>query len=277
MRLPFTKMHGLGNDFVVIEQVTNPVYLSTKQIQKMSDRNTGIGFDQLIYVEAPLRPDVDFHYRVFNADGGEVEHCGNGARCLYRFIRDRRLTWKKTIRVSTETDTILEMTQASQGLVSVTMQEPEFSTNQIPRTENLLNQLHALEIDGSEMDVGLVSVGNPHCVLLVDDIKRAPVVELGIQIRQHHWFPEQVNVGFMEVINPTRIKLRVFERGVGETLACGTGACAAIAIGRQQGWLDERVKVELNGGDLQLLWKGKDNQMIMTGPAETVFEGTINI
>ena len=277
MRLAFTKMHGLGNDFAVIEQVTNPVYLSAKQIQKISDRNTGIGFDQLIYVEAPLRPDVDFHYRVFNADGTEVEHCGNGARCLYRFVRNRRLTWKKTIKVSTETDIVLEMTQAGQGLVSVTMQEPMFSTEQIPRTANIKDQLHPLEIEGKGFDVGLVSVGNPHCVLLVDDIKRAPVVELGIQIRQHHWFPQQVNVGFMEVITPTRIKLRVFERGVGETLACGTGACAAIAIGRQQGWLDERVKVELQGGDLQLLWKGKDNEMIMTGPAETVFEGTINI
>jgi len=277
MRLAFTKMHGLGNDFAVIEQVTNPIYLSTKQINKMSDRNTGIGFDQLIYIEAPLRPDVDFHYRVFNADGSEVEHCGNGARCLYRFVRNNRLTWKKTIKVSTETDTILEMTQASQGLVSVTMQEPQFSTDQIPRTANIYNQLHGLELAGKEFEVGLVSVGNPHCVLLVDDIKRAPVVELGSQIRQHHWFPQQVNVGFMEVITPTRIKLRVFERGVGETQACGTGACAAIAIGRQQGWLDERVIVELQGGDLQLLWKGKDNQMIMTGPAETVFEGTINI
>jgi diaminopimelate epimerase len=270
-------MHGLGNDFAIIEQVTNPVYLSTKQIQKMADRNTGIGFDQLIYIEAPLRPDVDFHYRVFNADGTEVEHCGNGARCLYRFVRNRRLTWKKTIKVSTETDTILEMTQASQGLVSVTMQEPQFSTEQIPRTQGNSNQLHGLEIAGKEFDVGLVSVGNPHCILLVDDIKRAPVVELGNQIRKHHWFPEQVNVGFMEVINPTQIKLRVFERGVGETLACGTGACAAIAVGRQQGWLDERVRVELKGGDLQLLWKGKDNQMIMTGPAETVFEGSINL
>ncbi len=277
MQLSFTKMHGLGNDFMVIEQVTNPIYLSAKQIRKLSDRNLGVGFDQLIYVEAPLRPDVDFHYRVFNGDGTEIEHCGNGARCFYRFIRNKRLTWKKTIKVSTETDTILEMTQSGQGLVSVTMQEPEFTTKQIPKTMNSPNQLHPLEINGKTLDVGLVSVGNPHCVLLVEDISRAPVSELGILIREHKWFPEQVNVGFMEVITPTKIKLRVFERGVGETLACGTGACAAIAVGRQQGWLDERVRVELNGGDLQLLWKGSDNQMVMTGPAETVFEGEIEI
>lgn len=278
MRLHFTKMQGLGNDFVVLDQLSHPSFISRKQINEMSDRQTGIGFDQLIYIEAPVRPDADFHYRVFNADGHEIEHCGNGARCFYRYVRDKRLTWKKTIKVSTEAGGLIEITQAGQGLISVTMEEPQFTSNQIPITQQGDNSsLYALTIKEETFEVGLVSVGNPHCVLLVPDVKVAAVKRIGHLIRHHEFFPEQVNVGFMEVISPTRAKLRVYERGVGETLACGTGACAAFAIGRTQGWLDERIRIELPGGMLQLVWKGEQHRMIMTGPAEIVFEGHIDL
>ncbi len=278
MRLHFTKMHGLGNDFVVLDQVTHPTFISQKQIKEMSNRQLGIGFDQLIFIEAPLRPDADFHYRVFNADGREIEHCGNGARCFYRYVRDKHLTWKKTIKVSTENGALIELTQAGQNLVSVTMEAPQFSSAQIPVTQDQpACTLYPLTVKDETFEVGLVSVGNPHCVLLVSDINAAPVKRVGHLIRHHEYFPQQVNVGFMEVVTPTRAKLRVYERGAGETQACGTGACAAFAIGRTQGWLDERIRVELPGGILHLVWKGQQHQMMMIGPAETVFEGHIDL
>jgi len=277
LRIPFSKMQGLGNDFVVIDQVTNPQYLNTKQIQKLADRHYGIGCDQLIYVEAPMRPDVDFHYRVFNADGHEVEHCGNGARCFYRFVREHQLSWKGRLRVSTETGSVLEMTQGPNGMVCVEMDEPQFNTKQIPVTQQKQQLNYKLKVADEIISVGLVSMGNPHCVILVNDIEKAPVSELGPVIGQHPWFPEGVNVGFMEVLNPVRIKLRVFERGSGETQACGTGACAALAIGRQHGWLDERVRIEQPGGNLQLNWKGAGHRLKMTGSAVTVFEGIIEL
>ncbi len=277
LQIPFSKMQGLGNDFVVIDQVTNPQYLNNKQIKLLSDRHYGVGCDQLIYVEAPVRPDADFHYRVFNADGSEIGHCGNGARCFYRFVKERKLTWKGQIRVSTETGGVLEISQSSHGMVSVEMDEPQFKTSSIPITCEQEKLMYRLVIADESLDIGLVSMGNPHCVILVPDVESAPVNELGPMICQHPWFPEGVNVGFMEVINPVRVKLRVFERGLGETQACGTGACAALAVGRQQGWLDERIRVELAGGHLQLAWKGVGNKLKMTGSATTVFEGIIEI
>ncbi len=277
LKIPFSKMHGLGNDFVVLDHVTNPLFLNAKQIRLLSDRHRGIGCDQLIYVEAPVRPDADFHYRVFNADGTEIEHCGNGARCFYRFVRDKNLTWKGKLRVSTETGAILELSQSSHGMVSVEMEEPLFQTPQIPCTVEKKQTMYSLFVAQENFEVGLVSMGNPHCVILVPDVDSAPVNELGPMICQHPWFPEGVNVGFMEVLNPVKIKLRVFERGVGETQACGTGACAALAVGRQQGWLDERVRVELPGGTLQLAWKGAGHKLRMTGSAVTVFEGEIEL
>ncbi len=278
MRLHFTKMQGLGNDFVVLDQLIHPAFISQKQIKAMAHRQTGIGFDQLIYIEAPVRPDADFHYRVFNADGTEIEHCGNGARCFYRYVRDKRLTWKKTIKVSTAAGGLIEMTQAGQGMVSVTMAAPQFASSQIPITQQgEPTSMYGLTIQEECFNVGLVSVGNPHCVLLVPDVKVAAVKRIGDLIRHHDYFPEQVNVGFLEVVSPSRARLRVYERGVGETLACGTGACAAFAIGRVQGWLDERIHIELPGGSLQLIWKGEQHRMIMTGPAVTVFEGHIHL
>lgn len=278
MRVQFTKMHGLGNDFVVIDQLTQSNFISHKKIKALSDRKRGIGFDQLIFIEAPSVPEADFHFRVFNADGQEIEHCGNGARCFYRYVKDKRLTWKNTIYVSTEMGDLLEMTQAAHGMVTVTMTTPKFRTEQIPVTlEKENDSLYPVQVKNKTYDLGMVSMGNPHCVLLVPDINVAPVKRLGQQLRVHQHFPEQVNVGFMEVVTPTRIKLRVYERGVGETLACGTGACAAVAVGIQQGWLDERARVELPGGHLHIKWKGDNYPMVMTGPARTVFEGAFEL
>jgi len=278
MRVPFTKMHGLGNDFVVLDQLTQNHFIGQKKIKELSDRKRGIGFDQLIFIEPPTTPEVDFNFRVFNADGQEIEHCGNGARCFYRYVRDKRLTWKKNIKVSTELGHVLEMSPAPHGMVSVSMVSPNFKTEQIPITlEQNNNDLIEVTLKNETYELGMVSMGNPHCVLLVPDINVAPVKRLGQQLRIHPHFPEQVNVGFMEVVTPTRVKLRVYERGVGETLACGTGACAAVAVGIQQGWLQERARVELQGGYLHIKWKGDETPMIMTGPAESVFEGHLEL
>ncbi len=278
MRLSFTKMHGLGNDFVVLDQVTQPVYLSQKQIRGLADRHRGIGFDQLIYVEAPIRPDADFHYRVFNADGKEAGHCGNGARCFYRFVRDKQLTWKRRIKVTTEDGSLLDIFHAGPGLVGVEMEGPVFQTPQIPVTMRHHGQhLYQLPVMDDIIEVGLVSVGNPHCIVWVPDIHTAPVRELGPMLCQHAWFPEQVNVSFVELKSRNHVALRVFERGVGETQACGTAACATIAIGRALGWLDEKVRVIQPGGMLQLRWRGQGANMVMIGPAQKVFEGVVEL
>jgi diaminopimelate epimerase len=277
MRLPFTKMHGLGNDFVVLDQVTRPTFLSGKQIRALADRHRGIGFDQLIYVEAPKRPDADFHYRVFNADGREIEHCGNGARCFYRFVRDKQLTWKRRLVVTTESGQLLQMFHVGPGLVGVEMEEPAFATSLIPRTLERTQPLYPLPVLDDVLEVGLVSVGNPHCVVMVPDAGNAPVADLGPVICSHSWFPKQANVSFMEIQSSNRIRLRVFERGVGETEACGTAACAAMAVGRSLGWLDEKVRVWQPGGFLQLSWSGPGQRMTMIGPAVSVFDGEIEL
>lgn len=276
MTLNFTKMHGLGNDFVVIDAINQDVSLSPEQIRFLADRHFGVGCDQLLLVERPTNPNVDFKYRIFNADGGEVEQCGNGARCFARFIHDKGLTQKDDIPVETNTG-IIHLKIESGGDVTVNMGIPRFEPTEIPfEAEQRANQ-YQLQVDGQFWLIGAVSMGNPHAVLHVTNVDGANVEELGAAIESHLRFPNRVNVGFMEVIDRGHIRLRVFERGVGETLACGTGACAAAVIGQQQGLLDQQVTVALPGGKLQIYWAGEGEPVMMTGPASTVFEGQIEL
>ena len=270
----FTKMHGLGNDFMVVDGLHQRFEPDPERIRRLADRHFGIGFDQLLLVEPPDRPGVDFRYRIFNADGGEVGQCGNGARCFARFVRDKGLIERDRIAVST-CGGVLELDICPDGRVSVAMGVPRFGPGDVPLRAEVRSPRYTLTLDGREYGFGAVSMGNPHAVLSVDDVDRAPVRELGPCIERHPRFPEGVNVGFMQIVDRGRIRLRVFERGVGETLACGSGACAAVAVGRLWGWLDAGVVVELPGGELDLRWPGEGKQVIMTGPAVRVFEGEI--
>ena len=280
MLVPFTKMQGLGNDFMVIDLITNQLNLTSAQIRKLSDRHFGVGFDQLLQIEAPSSPDVDFDYRIFNADGEEVEHCGNGARCFARFVNDRGLSDRNPIRVKT-VSRILELELHPDGQVTVNMGRPIFNPADIPfkAAEPASTYQRQLQIGGSsrEIEFSALSMGNPHAVLIVDDIDLAPVAEIGTMLGLHPDFPEGVNVGFMEIDNRQRVKLRVFERGVGETLACGTGACAAMAAGHDRGLLDSSVVFALRGGDLSVSWERDSGAILMRGPAVTVFEGRVEI
>jgi len=280
MLVPFTKMQGLGNDFMVIDLITNQLNLTSAQIRKLSDRHFGVGFDQLLQIEAPSSPDVDFDYRIFNADGEEVEHCGNGARCFARFVHDHGLSDRNPIRVQT-VSRILELELHPDGQVTVNMGRPIFNPADIPfkAAEPASTYRRQLQIgDASrEIEFSALSMGNPHAVLIVDDIDLAPVAEIGKMLGVHPDFPEGVNVGFMEIDNRQRVKLRVFERGVGETLACGTGACAAMAAGHDRGLLDSSVVFALRGGDLSVSWERDSGAILMRGPAVTVFEGRVEI
>ncbi|MDX1915632.1 MAG: diaminopimelate epimerase [Methylophilus sp.] len=276
MKLNFTKMQGAGNDFVVIDSFTQPISLSTAQIKQIANRFFGVGCDQLLMVEKPSTPDVDFRYRIFNADGGEVEQCGNGARCFVRFVVDKGLTQKHEIKVETASG-IITLKLEDNGQVTVNMGAPRFTPAQIPFNAEAQQRQYALELTESEIQISAISMGNPHAVTLVDDVDRAPVDTLGPQIESHARFPKRVNAGFMQVINPHQIKLRVFERGTGETLACGTGACAAAVSGIQLGLLKSPVQVSTRGGQLTIEWAGEDQPVMMTGPAEIVFEGEIEI
>ncbi|MBU0655905.1 MAG: diaminopimelate epimerase [Gammaproteobacteria bacterium] len=274
--LHFTKMHGLGNDFVVLDGIRQQVSLNAAQIRQIADRHFGVGCDQLLLVEAYDRSDADFRYRIFNADGGEVEQCGNGARCFARFVYDQGLTQKTTIPVMTAGGRIvLEIQQ--DGQVTVNMGAPELEPVRIPFISEQRQTLYNLDIAGENHSFVAVSMGNPHAVLQVMDVDTAPVETLGSQLEKHPAFPQRVNVGFMQVLGRNHIRLRVFERGCGETLACGTGACAAVVAGRVQGLLDEQVSVELRGGRLQVQWQGEGQAVWMTGPAETVFRGTLTL
>lgn len=274
MLVRFTKMHGLGNDFMVIDAVSQRVRLTPKIVCRLADRHTGIGFDQLLLVEPPSRPDMDFRYRIFNADGSEVEHCGNGARCFGRFVRERRLTVKDEIHVETARgQAILYLLPDRQ--VDVDMGVPELSPAEIPFTAESQAATYRVEANGEQVELSAVSMGNPHGVVLVDNVDTAPVATLGPVLEAHPRFPKKANIGFMQVINRGEIRLRVFERGAGETLACGTGACAAVVAGRQRGLLDEEVLVHLPGGDLRIRWAGEGQSLRMVGPATTVFEGQI--
>lgn len=274
MLLKFTKMHGLGNDFVVVDAVSRKVFFNKEQIQQLGDRNRGIGFDQLLIVEPPSDPDMDFRYRIYNSDGSEVEHCGNGARCFARFVQDRELTHKDRIRVETKKGKI-ELNVLADGRVTVDMGEPSFVPADLPFIAERQEGLYSIRVGDQNAELTPVSVGNPHAVLRVDALSTELVHTLGREIESHHQFPNRVNVGFMEVLNPSEINLRVYERGVGETQACGTGACAAVVAGRKQGWLGPVVTAHLRGGDLQIEWQGEGHPILMSGPATKVFEGQI--
>ena len=276
MAIQFSKMHGLGNDFMVVDGVTQKVFFSPDTIRRLADRHFGIGFDQLLLVEPPYDPEQDFHYRIFNADGSEVQQCGNGARCFARFVRLKGLTNKERIAVSTMSGRIvLQVEQDNQ--ITVNMGVPEFEPAKVPFRAQKAEKTYLLRVAEQTVMCGVVSMGNPHCVLNVPSVDEAPVAQLGAQLERFDRFPERVNVGFMQVVSPQEIRLRVFERGAGETLACGTGACAAAVVGMQQGLLRDRVKVHLPGGSLQIAWKGVGQPVYMTGPAEQVFDGEIEL
>lgn len=276
MRLRFSKMHGLGNDFVVIDGISQSVRLTPEKIRQLSDRNFGIGCDQLLLVEHPENPDVDFRYRIFNCDGSEVENCGNGARCFAVFVRERRLTGKRKIKVETAGG-LIELHVTDKGEVMVDMGIPRLIPQEIPFVADAKSATYVLDVDGQEFEISSVSMGNPHAVILVDNVNTAPVETLGPRVEHHTRFPQRVNVGFMQKISANEIDLRVFERSAGETLACGTGACAAVVAGRLRNLLNENVKVNLRGGSLHITWAGEGFPVIMTGPATTVFHGQVNI
>ena len=276
MQLKFTKMHGLGNDFVMVDFVSQRGYLSPEQVRRIADRRFGIGCDQVLVVEPPDQPDVDFRYRIFNADGGEVEQCGNGARCFARFVREQRLTSQRIIRVQTLGGLItLRVTDDDQ--VEVDMGAPRFTPDEIPFIADVLASTYVLPVDQHQVEISAISMGNPHAVLLVDNVDTAPVAEWGPFIENHERFPKRVNVGFMQVVDRQSVRLRVFERGAGETLACGTGACAAAVAGIQRGLLDSPVTVSLPGGQLAIRWAGEHQPVVMTGPAVTVYRGQVKI
>jgi diaminopimelate epimerase len=276
MKLKFTKMHGIGNDFVVIDAYSHTVSLNPTQIRQIADRHFGVGCDQLLLVERPTLPDVDFRYRIFNADGGEVEQCGNGARCFVRFVHDKGLTQKHAIRVETASGVISPKLEEN-GLVTVNMGAPHFALAAIPFIADKLASTYVLDVADTAIKISALSMGNPHAVQLVDNVDSAPVAALGPLIESHPRFPQRVNAGFMQIVDAHQIRLRVFERGSGETLACGTGACAAVVAGIQSGHLQSPVKVSTRGGELNINWAGGENPVLMTGPAETVFEGEIEI
>lgn len=274
MKLRFTKMHGLGNDFVVFDAIHQRVELTKEQLRRIADRHFGIGCDQVLLVEKPCSNDTEFYYRIFNADGSEVEQCGNGARCFARFVRERGLTDSDVIAVGTARGPIrLHLEEGDQ--VRVNMGSPVFEPQKIPFEATRISPTYALQIEGKLAQVSVLSMGNPHMVLLVENVDQAPVAVLGPHLEQHERFPQRVNVGFMAVRNRNEIDLRVWERGAGETLACGTGACAAVVAGRVRNLLEKRVRVHLRGGDLVVSWEGGSSPVWMTGPATTVFEGEI--
>lgn len=276
MDFKFTKMHGLGNDFVVIDGINQDIDLSAEDVRFIADRHFGVGCDQLLLVEAAQSEAVDFVYRIFNADGGEVEQCGNGARCFAVFVREKGLTEKDDIRVETASG-IIELHVQVDGQVTVDMGIPELNPWEIPFHADTRRKEYVLDVGGEMINIGVVSMGNPHAVTLVDNIDTARVEELGQQIESHALFPNRVNAGFMQIIDDSHIKLRVYERGSGETMACGTGACAAVVIGHIQGYLTEQVEVCLTGGCLQISWQGEGSPVMMTGPATTVFEGEMSL
>ena len=276
MKLAFTKMQGAGNDFVVLDGVSRSLALSPAQLRRLADRHFGVGCDQILLVEPPQLAGTDFRYRIFNADGGEVEQCGNGARCFVRFVRERGLTEKTEIRVETAAGIISPKMEAD-GEVTVNMGPPVFEPARVPFLAEGEALVQSLALGAASVEITAVSMGNPHAVQVVADVDRAPVLTQGPLIERHARFPQRVNAGYMQIEGRGRIRLRVYERGAGETLACGTGACAAVAVGIRRGLLDACVRVSTRGGDLTIRWEGGDNPVLMTGPAVTVFEGEIEI
>jgi len=280
MKLHFTKMHGIGNDFIVLDHTQSPFQLSKDMIQSLSHRQLGIGFDQLLVVENTALENVDFKYRIFNQDGGEVEQCGNGARCFYRFVKDKHLTDKQSIRVETKSG-VIELTEDAEHLIEVNMGEPIFNPKLIPFISDVEKNEYPISIDlphqKETINMAVLSMGNPHAVITVKDTQQAHVEILGAYLESHELFPKRVNVGFMEIVSSHHIRLRVFERGVGETLACGTGACAAVVSGIKRHLLISPVKVDMPGGSLSIDWKGSSYPVMMKGPAVTLYEGDIEI
>jgi len=276
MRLAFTKMEGAGNDFVVFDATRTPFDLEAAQLRRIADRHFGVGCDQILVVERSTRPDADFRYRIFNADGEEVEHCGNGARCFVRFVRARGLTTKREIRVQIVSGIIVPRLE-DDGEVSVDMGAPVLDPARVPFATDQPGLVQSLEIDGRRLELAVLSMGNPHAVQVVADVDTAPVQTEGPRIERHARFPKRVNAGYMQVVDRHGIRLRVWERGAGETLACGTGACAAVVAGIARGLLDSPVRVEARGGALTVSWAGGDNPVWMKGPATTVFEGTMEL
>ena len=274
MSIEFTKMHGLGNDFVVFDAVNQQVALNENQLRAIADRRFGVGCDQILFVEPARSPDTEFYYRIVNADGSEVEQCGNGARCFARFVRDRGLTDHDEIAVGTAGGDIRLYLEAD-GQVRVNMGAPQLQPQQIPFQADRRAESYWLEVDGHMHEIGAISMGNPHAVLQVQSTEDAPLERLGPRIENHPRFPRRTNVGFMAVHARDQIDLRVFERGAGETLACGTGACAAVVYGRLRGLLDQQVQVRLPGGTLVVSWSGDEQPVWMTGPAVQVFEGRL--
>ena len=286
MKLKFTKMHGAGNDFVVLDGYSQDLALTPERVRALADRHFGIGADQLLLVEKPTVEGVDFRYRIFNCDGGEVEHCGNGARCFVKFVRERKLTDSNRVRVQVQKGTITLVMQEN-GEVVVDMDRPEFEPALVPFNANGLEGLREgndtlwpLDVNGETRWISAVSMGNPHAVQVVDDVEAYPVLTEGPLIERHARFPKRVNAGFMQIVDRNAVKLRVYERGAGETLACGTGACAAVAAGIRRGLLDSPVRVETHGGTLTISWDGARDEsaaLFMAGPAATVFEGEIEL
>ena len=286
MKLKFTKMHGAGNDFVVLDGYTQALDLSAAQVRALANRHFGVGADQLLLVEKPTVEGVDFKYRIFNCDGGEVEHCGNGARCFVKFVRDRRLTDAKSVRVQVQNG-VITLTMQENGEVVVDMSTPVFDPPRVPFDAQALegrregnDTLWPLDVNGETRWISAVSMGNPHAVQVVDDVEAYPVLTEGPLIERHARFPKRVNAGFMQIVDRNAVKLRVYERGAGETLACGTGACAAVAAGIRRGLLDSPVRVETHGGTLTISWDGARDEsaaLFMAGPAATVFEGEIEL
>jgi diaminopimelate epimerase len=275
MKLKFTKMHGLGNDFVVIDGVNQSLSLSCEQLRLLADRHFGVGCDQILLIE-PAEGDADFRYRIFNADGGEVEQCGNGARCFVRYVHDRGMTRKNEIRVETLGGLIIPRLETNGG-VTVNMGAPKFEPQEIPFIAEKRALTYPLDIDNRQVEISAVSMGNPHAVQQVADANYAPVLTEGALIERHPRFPQRVNAGYMQVMDRGHIRLRVYERGSGETLACGTGACAAVVTGIELGLLDSMVKVSFRGGDLVVRWGGGNEPVWMTGPAVAVFDGEIDL
>jgi diaminopimelate epimerase len=276
VKLKFSKMHGLGNDFVVLDGFRQSLSLSPEQLCYLADRHFGVGCDQILLVEKATQPGVDFCYRIFNADGGEVEQCGNGARCFVRFVHEQGLTEKREIRVETMSGIIAPRLEGD-GNVTVDMGVPRFLPAEIPFLADDDVIVHMLDVADETLETSVVSMGNPHAVQVVASVDTAPVAEHGPLIENHHRFPQRVNAGFMQIVDRHAIKLRVYERGAGETMACGTGACAAVVAGIRRGLLDSPVRVTTRGGDLNIAWGGADRPVMMTGPAVTVFTGEIEL
>jgi len=276
MKIRLTKMHGLGNDFVVLDAVNQAFVPTAAQVRYLADRHFGVGCDQLLVVEKTATPGVDFRYRIFNADGGEVEQCGNGARCFVRFVHEQGLTDKREIRVETASGLIAPRLEAD-GSVTVDMGVPRFAPAEIPFVSDSDAVVQPLEVAGAQVDISVVSMGNPHAVQVVADVDAAPVAQQGPLIESHARFPRRVNAGFLQVVDRHSVRLRVYERGAGETLACGTGACAAVVAGIRLGWLDRKVDVQARGGLLTVEWPSDEASVLLTGPAETVYEGKIEL